>query len=160
MGVLSTTPATWTTGEKVTAAKMTAEVHDAFTILQAQWATYTPTVSGLTLGNGSLAGRYNQVGKTITAVVTFSAGSTTTYSGALIFGLPVAPENSASSLAIGTAFCDNGSSATRQTAVAILNGGATVYILTGTANTVWSSTVPFTFGTGAHITFTVVYEAV
>lgn len=66
---------------------------------QGIWQPYTPTwrTNGGTqpsLGNGQLVGRYNVIGKTITALAELSCGSTTTFgAGDFIFGLPITPAN-------------------------------------------------------------------
>lgn len=83
MGI-NRTPALWTAGEIPSAAKMQAEVAALWTGLQAPWDTYTPswTASGTnpSLGNGSLTGRFFQMGKTIVSwSVNLTIGSTTTF---------------------------------------------------------------------------------
>ena len=132
------------------------------------WTAYTPTWtsdSGTpSIGNGSITGRYKQIGKTVFFNLKLTYGSTTTGgSGAWMFGLPV------------TAYNDN-----YQFAVSILNNGAAWYgaIANGnykgstsyftvihqndTQTTVWggvSSTAPFTFGTSDTLTVSGSYEA-
>ncbi len=54
------------------------------------WDTYTPSLTNLTLGNGSRLGRYLRVGKTIHFRVQITGGSTTAATGAVAIGLPVA----------------------------------------------------------------------
>jgi hypothetical protein len=133
------------------------------------WTAYTPTWasdSGTpSIGNGSITGRYKQIGKTVFFNLKLTYGSTTTGgTGAWMFGLPV------------TAYNDN-----YQFAVSILNNGLAWYGAIGngnykgstsyftvihqndTATTVWggvSSTAPFTFGTGDTVTVSGSYEAV
>lgn len=56
------------------------------------WAAYTPTLSGvLTLGNGTITGRWAQIGKTVVGKATVTLGSTSTVTGAgnVYVGLPV-----------------------------------------------------------------------
>jgi hypothetical protein len=45
------------------------------------WTTYTPTLGSVTLGNGTITGRYKQMGKTVTYRATLTLGSTTTFTG-------------------------------------------------------------------------------
>ena len=86
---LNTTPRTFVTAEVETAAIFNAEVRDALTGIQAAWTAYTPTVANMTLGNGTVSGRYSQVGKTVTLQFRLAAGSTTTYTtNPATFGLP------------------------------------------------------------------------
>jgi hypothetical protein len=91
---LNTTPRTWTAGEKPPASTFNTEIRDPLTGIQAAWTTYTPnwtaTTTNPTIGNGTLAGRYMQVGKTITFSIQITWGSTSTVgSGRWIFSLPV-----------------------------------------------------------------------
>jgi hypothetical protein len=92
--VLNTTPRTWASPEVVTDVELNTEIRDAFTGIQAAWTTYTPawTSSGTApaLGNGTITGRYMQVGKTISFEIILTLGSTSTV-GTLgyFFSLPV-----------------------------------------------------------------------
>lgn len=54
------------------------------------WSTYTPTLGGITLGNGTVTGRYMRVGRMVTVSIRFVKQSTTTFSGAFTVSLPVA----------------------------------------------------------------------
>jgi hypothetical protein len=133
------------------------------------WTAYNPTWtsdSGTpSINNGSLVGRYKQIGKTVFFNLKLTYGSTTTGgTGAWMFGLPV------------TAFNDN-----YQFPVSILNNGLAWYgaIANGnykgstsyfsiihqndTATTVWggvSSTAPFTFNAGDTLTVSGSYESI
>ena len=57
------------------------------------WTAYTPSWTAVTtnpsIGNGTLSGRYVQIGKTVIGTIKLAMGSTTTYgSGAWSFSLP------------------------------------------------------------------------
>ena len=132
------------------------------------WTSYTPTWtsdSGTpSIGNGTIGGRYKQIGKTVFFNLKLTYGSTTTGgSGAWMFGLPA------------TAYDSN-----YQFAASILNNGIAWYGAVGngsykgstsyftlihqndTATTVWggvSSTAPFTFGSGDTVTISGSYES-
>jgi len=132
------------------------------------WTSYTPTWtsdSGTpSIGNGSIAGRYKQIGKTVFFNLKLTYGSTTTGgSGAWMFGLPV------------TAYNPN-----YQFPVSILNDGLAWYgaIANGnyknstshfsiihqndTQTTVWGGVTagtPFTFGAQDTLTVSGSYEA-
>jgi hypothetical protein len=132
------------------------------------WTSYTPTwtsdSSTPSIGNGSLAGRYKQIGKTVFFSMKLTYGSTTTGgAGAWMFGLPV------------TAYDAN-----YQFAVSILNSGLAWYgaIANGnyknstsyfsiihqndTQTTVWGGVTagaPFTFGSQDTLTVSGSYEA-
>lgn len=87
-------PRTWVVGEVVTGALMNTEIRDQFNSMFAAWTAYTPTWTGATtnpaIGNGSIVGRYIKIGRTVTAEVILTMGSTTTYgSGSQEIGVPV-----------------------------------------------------------------------
>lgn len=53
------------------------------------WVSYTPTMSGLTIGNGTISGLYNRVGDLVTVSVRIAFGSTSSITGAVYVGLPI-----------------------------------------------------------------------
>jgi hypothetical protein len=52
------------------------------------WATYTPSNTGITLGNGTQTARFVKVGKTVFVSYRFVLGSTSSVSGSVYVGLP------------------------------------------------------------------------
>lgn len=54
------------------------------------WTAYTPSWTNLTLGNGAVVARYSQIGKTVTATVNLTIGSTTSVGEIFVPALPVA----------------------------------------------------------------------
>jgi len=88
------TPRTWVVGEVVSAATMNQEIRDQINSMLDPWTSYTPAWTATTdpvLGNGTILGRYMKIGRTVTATVFLTCGSTTTYgSGAWNFSLPTA----------------------------------------------------------------------
>ena len=52
------------------------------------WTTYTPSNTGITLGNGTQTARYVKVGKTVFVSYRLVLGSTSSFSGAIYVGLP------------------------------------------------------------------------
>jgi hypothetical protein len=55
------------------------------------WTTFTPTITGITLGNGSKAGTYCQIADTTFFRVVLTFGSTTSITGAVDLTLPTTP---------------------------------------------------------------------
>jgi hypothetical protein len=55
------------------------------------WTTYTPTLTALTLGNGSVSGTYCQIADTTFFRVIITFGSTTAFTGRLDVSLPTTP---------------------------------------------------------------------
>ena len=52
------------------------------------WTSYSPTLTNLTIGNGTLTASYKLIGKTLHIRITFVYGSTTSTSGNVAVGLP------------------------------------------------------------------------
>lgn len=52
------------------------------------WQSYTPTLTNLTLGNGTLIGQYNRVGNTVHFYVIVVFGSTTSVVGPVLVTVP------------------------------------------------------------------------
>ncbi len=57
--------------------------------ITAGWQSYVPGVTGITIGNGTVAGRYWQRGKAVIAEVLITLGSTSAVTGAVTITLPV-----------------------------------------------------------------------
>jgi len=53
------------------------------------WVSYTPSMNGITIGNGTLTGFYTRVGDLVTVDVRFALGSTSAVTGAVYVGLPI-----------------------------------------------------------------------
>lgn len=164
MGVLNSTPATYSTGQVVTAAVLNTEVRDPLTALQAAWTSYTPATTNITVGNGSVTGRYNRVGKTIDFQCTFTFGSTSAVSASPTFSLPV------TALTTGWAATDGSIFDTSVGAlgyypvagVALSTTIVTCRIWPSTAGNPWNaigSTTPITWATGDVLTIQGRYEA-
>lgn len=125
------------------------------------WQSYTPTwTAGTTnpsIGNGTLSGRYIQIGKLVYCQFTMRAGSTTTFgSGIWRFSYPVAPNTTYANLyQVGSIYAlDDGA--------ANYNGitqyaGATYMGLIISGNWV-SATAPFTWANGDVLEVNVIYE--
>jgi hypothetical protein len=52
------------------------------------WTSYTPTVTGWTLGNGTVSGKWTQIGKTVHGRAKVTIGTTTVITGTLTMALP------------------------------------------------------------------------
>jgi len=52
------------------------------------WVSYTPTTTGITLGNGTLAGEYTRIGDSVIFSVQFVLGNTSAVTGTISFTLP------------------------------------------------------------------------
>jgi hypothetical protein len=125
--MLNSTPRTWVSSEVVTAALMNTEIRDAITGMQAAWTAYTPTWTALTtnptLGNGTITGAYNRIGKTVLFRVKVTFGSTTTVgSGTYLFSPPAAV-NAADALMLPARFFDSSAATRNKGIVYLLSSG-------------------------------------
>lgn len=128
------------------------------------WTTWTPTWSGLTVGNGTVQARYVQFNTTIIAKVYLSFGSTSSMTGPADMTLPVAPANYSGIPMLGwSTYQDSGT--TIYFGAAAFIGGSTVRFIryTNSSNQIinneLSNISPFTWGTGDHLIGTFIYEA-
>lgn len=133
----------------------------------ASWTSYTPVWTAFagtpSIGNGTLTGSYNRIGKTIFVQVNLKMGSTTTFGTDIwFFSLPVTAVSG--KLFIGNAWgIDTG---TLYYIGAVRNGGLLaspftdkVTIVSHGGGTDWRFNIPFTWGNGDELSFSFVYEA-
>jgi hypothetical protein len=83
------TPPSFPAGMTAGLAAALQKLSDDLAIIGSPWTAYTPTLVGITLGNGSIAGRYLQINKTVLFNITFTFGSTSSVTGATTASLPV-----------------------------------------------------------------------
>lgn len=88
-----TSPRTWVSGETVTAALLNTHVRDQFDAIGDPWNTYSPswtaTTTNPSIGNGTISGRYVELGQLVIFSITLTAGSTTSFgSGTWALTLP------------------------------------------------------------------------
>lgn len=123
------------------------------------YSTWTPSIGNISIGNGTITGRFSQVGNTVSFSLKVTFGSTTTISGSPNFVLPVTANS------VATFVCyilDTGVAA--YLANAYCPSGTTVYLdLIDTTSsrallTSFSSTSPFTWGNGDLISISGSYE--
>jgi hypothetical protein len=129
------------------------------------WAAYTPSLAGITLGNGTLTGRYRLDKKLVNGRFRFVAGSTTAFTATtFVFGLPVTPNQSTTEDPLGIAQMMDASAglASRTGGWLCTSGGATCYVLAervaagaGTVNNL----SPWTWATSDRISGSFSYEA-
>lgn len=128
------------------------------------WQAYSPTSVGITLGSGTLAGAYIQIGKTVFYHIRLVMGAGSAITSSPTFTLPVTASSffpTANSGPFGVAeFLD--SATANYTGYARRNSTTVIGVLvlgTNGVNTAVSSTVPFTFGSADEILVQGYYEA-
>lgn len=142
------------TGHAPTSTEMDT-LHDALLALTDPQTSYSPGLTGITLGNGTIVGSYTQVGKFVTFRWTLTFGSTTSVTGAVSIGMP--PPAGLDAGWAGSAFLfDSSIAANRQSGT--LNGGTTANQVFSSAGQV-AAAVPFTWAVGDVIKGSGTYEA-
>jgi hypothetical protein len=134
------------------------------------WTTYTPTWTSTgtapTAGNGTFAGRYARLGKTVLLEMYVLFGSTSNAgTGEWRFSLPVAAASIGSGTRawVGSAIGTNPSTA-YWPGIAVVEGGASVLSIigptsaAGSTNARWGATVPYTWSNGHYLSLSVAYE--
>lgn len=135
---------------------------------ESAWASWTPTWTNLTLGNGVVTAKYAKIGKLVFFRLSLVFGTTTSISGDVQFTLPVtraANAGTASIASIGllSAFDTSVPSVVKGTICnySTTQGALRIHKSDGTylVEAVASSTVPFTWATGDEIHAEGCYEA-
>jgi hypothetical protein len=126
------------------------------------WQTWTPTYTNISVGNGTVTARYQQVGKTVNVEFQLTFGSTTTISAPARISTPVTARMSGNITFLAT-FLDSGTAEYIGLAnnpngdlfeFGAVNASAT-YAFSGSVQ----ATIPFTWTTNDKISFRATYEA-
>jgi hypothetical protein len=152
-------PFPFTAGQVLTAAQMNG--------IGEATASYTPTSTGVTLGNGTLTGNFTRVNKLVYGSVRLALGSTTAITTTVTFSLPVTAATNSAALLIGIGYYfDNSSSetyvgtsfrsnATTLTPFVSFDFSGAGYVVRGIVN----ATAPVVFGAGDEMCYQFMYEA-
>lgn len=130
-------------------------------LLGGAWTPYTPSWTGVTVGNGTLDAAYRVLGKTLTGRVRLTLGSTSAVTGSVFVGLPPATPAGGSAYPtlsnLGNFTCFDTSASARR-AGALFRSGSTaqLFLPDGTA---LSASSPWTWANGDHIFVSFTYEA-
>jgi hypothetical protein len=132
------------------------------------WTTFTPTMTGLTIGNGVYNySKYKQIGKTVHVSVWFTFGSTSAITGDLTLEVPAGIERIAATAPANCfgLFRDFNAGSNSLTAVFPLSNNAAGFSLrasnastTYLTSTALTSTIPFTWAVSDVILFSATYE--
>jgi hypothetical protein len=120
--------------------------------------SWTPTITSLTIGNGTIAGSYVKIGKLVHARFIATLGSTSSVTGNFIVSSPTTANGAINA---NIFYEDSG--------VQLFNGvyeqsGSALYLRAPNATTTYvsltatSSTVPFTWGSGDKLIVALTYE--
>lgn len=147
MGVFTTAANTWAVGNKITAALLNSQVRDLINGFGAK-TSYTPTLTGFTLGNGTIAGSYTQIGKWVWFEATFTMGTTSAAASAIpTCTLPVtAAAGTVNNALCRAQFTDAGTAAYLAAARVLSTTTCAAYIIGSSGVlTTPSTTTPFTW---------------
>lgn len=154
-----TAPSTWSAGATLTAAQLNTQVRDNFKAIGDAQTAYTPTLTNWTLGNGTLTGKYIEVGKFIVGSVFYTVGSTDTKSGNLVISRPVtAVSGTAGEPCGGMAELFDTSGSAREFYVTARNS-TTTFRFYSVSGTIATATAPWTWATGDTLQADFCYEA-
>lgn len=144
----------------VVGAPLLASDFDAYENATAAWATYVPAWSSTgtqpALVNGTLTGRYRQVGKTVDAFIRLVPGSSTTFgTGVYFLSLP----STAAYFHPGAAFLNDLGTGDYEAMCRVWDSDPSrIFILRSTA--LVAATSPFTWASGDSLIAQVTYQAV
>lgn len=148
-------PFPFTAGQVLTAAQLNA--------IGETGIAYTPTLTNLTLGNGTMSAKYVRVNKFIFGQIKVNFGSTTVMGTSPTFTLPVTGAAVIGDVTSHVYLLDSGvafylasalTSTTTITPIALNTAGT---YLTNSSN--FTATVPFTWATNDFISISFCYEA-
>lgn len=146
---------TWSAGDAVTAAILNSDVRDPINSIGSA-TSYTPTLTGITVGDGTLSAYTAQTGPYWFGIwVKFTLGTTSAITGNIGISLPVAPSSFAANAQPHVEFRDYDTGNTYTGACYITPGSATVYLRslgTNGLHQVCGASSPFTWAASDVIT--------
>jgi hypothetical protein len=133
---------------------------------EGNWISFTPTWTGLTVGNASVEAKYLKIGGLIHFKIRLGWGSTTSISSRVFVTWPIAPisTNAAQSANTVVQFEDSGVGPTQGMVLNSLSTTSTMTLFSMTSSGSFvaaadlSSTAPFTWATGDQIYIAGFYE--
>jgi len=140
---------------------MQALATDLDNLLGSAYVAYTPTLTNLTLGNGTRTGAYRKVGRSVKGYAKFTLGSTSAVTGNPSIGLPVAAASVLSYTSLQAQLLDSGTA--NYDAIVVLSSVNAIGVwYRGGANGTFSgitSTLPFTWAVNDNIEVHFEYES-
>ncbi|MEI7632013.1 MAG: hypothetical protein WCJ60_01675 [bacterium] len=159
---------TFNPNEIIPSAKLNANFTEA---VGSAWTAYTPTLTNITLNNGTVTGAYIQQGKTVHFKIKLTHGTTTVAGTGTLFTLPVTASSviytanvtGGSNLGLATAE-DVGNAVYLGTASLVSSTTVGAYFMNASGTYVTlakqTSSIPFAWGSTDTLLLTGVYEAI
>ena len=159
-----TAPRTWVAAETVTASICNVHIRDNFKALGDPRTTYSPTLTGVTLGTGgTVVASYLQTGKDVRGSVIITLGTGGALTAAATFTLPASPSVSVDAYPLGPAMMYDSSAPTLVDGVCrwvAASSNVCINYHLGTAVGVnATATTPWTWAVGDRIFAHFAYEA-
>ncbi len=119
------------------------------------WLDYVPTLTNVTLGNGTLFARYKAYRDRVDCHGSITLGSTTSVTGTIGISLPTSVRSGGVFLGAVKAE-DSSAGYVRTVGIAEISGSSLTFSSDGNAG--WQATVPFTWGTNDVLAWQISYE--
>lgn len=126
---------------------------------------FTPTSTGVTLGNGTLTGNFTRVNTLVYGSIRLALGSTTAITTTVTFSLPVTAATNSAALLIGVGYYFDNSAGETYLGTSFRSNSTTLtpfvafsgnpYLVRSIVN----ATVPVAFGAGDEMVYQFMYEA-
>lgn len=150
---------TFINGEQLTAAKVNDRLNHTLIGWQAFNPVWTASSTNPVVGNGTLAGRYTRIGKTVHCTIHLTAGSTTTFgSGFWSFKLPTASA-SPKWCPVGVAYVRDVSTTSNTRFLHVRLNSADTILASSADNSFLAGSVPFAWAASDFLSLSVTYEA-
>lgn len=121
-------------------------------------ANWAPTLTGLSLGNGTMVGRWHQIGKLVFCSLRITFGASSGWTSIFEFSPPVTAAGT-SGYGGGVGFLLDNAPAARQMCTALLQTTSTIRLSVTSGNVgPVSNTVPWTWAQNDILDFTMMYE--
>ncbi len=155
-----TDPKTWIPFDPLSATELNVQLRDNMKAIGDAWTAYDPTLSGVTLGDGTLTGRYSIAGKLVHWSAELTLGSTSSVTGAIVIGLPALTRGTLfTGSPLGHATLLHPSTPALRCWVAGMNTAGTAYAVDD-AGVGAQVDHPWTWAAGDRINFNGTYEAI
>jgi hypothetical protein len=128
-----------------------------FAFVGGAWASYTPTLTGFTLGNGTMTTRWTSDGKTAHVAFQIAFGSTSTWTSTFGLSLPTAARDLLIAH-VGHGFALDSSASVRRGLAIELATTTTINLFEVTAGASVSNTSPWTWANGDGLRGLLTYE--
>lgn len=156
---------TWTSPSNVgsgtaSSSQFNTEVLDNLRHLHGAWTDFTPDLVNVTIGNGTISGRYRDADGTIQAKGFLELGSTSSVTGIIQIGLPFDGVTAFEYRHVGSAIVEDNGGRFYPCVARLTPGGDYVTIIHPESGNggVANATNPITFGTSDRIQFDITYE--